>query len=228
MPNIVVYTAITNNYDTLKEPPIELRNEVDFVAFLGCDQIETSWQIRKAHSEFADPCRNAKIHKILPHIFFPEKTYSLWIDGSVEIKFTFPIEQLIDKYLKEFDLAVFKHRDRRCIYEEADACIRMRKDKRWIIHRQIAKYKNDGYPPNNGLAECTVLLRRHTEKICQFNEAWYQEIKNYSRRDQLSFNYVAHKVGLEFCYFPGFLGHKSNDWFNIQLHQYGKTRLCAK
>ena len=219
MSDIVVYTAITNNYDILKEAPIEIQSGVDFVAFLDSDQIATSWQIRKANSEFADPCRNAKRYKILPHIYFPEETYSLWIDGSVQIDFKFPIERLIDEYLKESDLAVFKHPERRCIYEEADACIRQGKDNPEIILRQIAEYRNEGYPPDNGLCECAVLLRRHTEKIRQFNEAWYQEIKNHSRRDQLSFNYVAHKIGLKFCHFPGSLRDRSNNLFHILPHQ---------
>ena len=218
MSDIVIYTAITNNCDTLKKPPIELENGTDFVAFLDCDQLVTPWQVRKAHSEFTDPCRNAKRHKILPHIYFPDKTYSLWIDGSVKFNFNFPIEQLIHKYLKDCDLAVFKHPERQCIYEEADACIGLSKDDPEIIRHQMACYKDEGYPPNNGLAECAILLRRHTEKVRQFNEAWYLEIKNNSRRDQLSFNYVAHKVGLKFCYFQGSLRNKPDDLWHIQPH----------
>ena len=109
MSKIVVYTAIAGNYDTLKEPPGKLLKEADFVAF--CDFIPTTraWQIQKTCAEFADPARNAKIHKILPHIFFPEATYSLWIDGSVKINRAFPIRQWIEEYLGEHDLAVFKH-----------------------------------------------------------------------------------------------------------------------
>jgi hypothetical protein len=218
MPKIVVYTAITNHYDTLKEPPIKLWKGVDFVAFLDHTPVATSWQIRTAASEFSDPWRNVKIHKILPHVFFPEATYSLWIDGSVEMNFNFSVQQLIDVYLKEHDLAVFKHPERQCIYAEGEECIRIKKDDPAVIQRQMAAYRNENYPPNNGLVECAVLLRRHTGKVRQFNEAWYQEIKHNSRRDQLSFNYAARKTGLEFCHLPESLRHGAGSMFQIQPH----------
>jgi Protein of unknown function (DUF616) len=218
MSKIVVYTAISNNYDTLKEPPDKFRHEADFVAFLDHIPRAASWQTRKVCSEFTDPCRNAKIHKILPHVFFPDATYSLWIDGSVEFNFTFPIRRLVDEYLKEHDLAVFKHPERHCIYEEAEVCIAQGKDVPAIIQRQMARYRKEHYPSGKGLAECTILLRRHTEKVRQFNEAWYEEIKNNSRRDQLSFDYAAYKTGLKICYFPNSLRQSPDDWFQVQPH----------
>lgn len=218
MSKIVVYTAITNNYDTLKEPRIKLWKGVDFVAFLDHAPVATSWQIRKAGSEFNDPCRNAKTPKILPHVFFPDATYSLWIDGSVEINFNFSIQQLIDVYLREHDLAVFKHPERQCIYEEAAKCIRINKDNPAVIQRQMAAYRNENYPPNNGLVESAVLLRRHTGKVRQFNEVWYQEIKHNSRRDQLSFNYAARKTSLEFCHLPESLRRGAGSMFQFQPH----------
>jgi hypothetical protein len=218
MPKIVVYTAIAGKYDTLKEPPGGLLKEVDFVAFCDCTPPATSWEIRKVCTEFSDPCRNAKTHKILPHMFFPEATYSLWIDGSVAINGAFPIKQWIEECLSESDWAIFKHPDRQCIYDEAEACIRLSKDDPAIIQSQMALYRKENYPANNGLVESAVILRRHTEAVRQFNEAWFQEIRNNSRRDQLSFNYVAHKTGLKFRYLPESLRHGPDCYFQFQFH----------
>jgi hypothetical protein len=47
-----------------------------------------------------------------------------------------------------------------------------------------------------------VILRRHTDAIRHLNEAWWNEIVRGSRRDQLSFNYVAWKLGLRYATFP--------------------------
>ena len=53
-----------------------------------------------------------------------------------------------------------------------------------------------------GLVEAPVILRRHTAAIRALNEAWWAELVRGSRRDQLSFNYVAWKLGLSHAKFP--------------------------
>jgi len=225
MSKIVVYTAIAGKYDLLKEPPGKLLKEADFVAFCDFTLPNTAWQIRKVCSEFEDPCRNAKIHKILPHLFFPEAAYSLWIDGSVKITRPFPIRQWIQEHLREHDWAVFKHSERQCIYEEGDACIRLAMDDPAIIRNQMARYRSEQYPPNNGLVESPVILRRHTEAVRRLNEAWFQEIKNNSRRDQLSFNYIAHKNSLKFSHLPDSLRYGPGRYFRIQFHLAQELRI---
>ena len=76
----------------------------------------------------------------------------------------------------------------------------------------------DGYPANAGLSECCVLLRRHTDAIKDFNEAWWEEIRRGSRRDQLSFDYVARRCGLKYRYFPGSV-EQPNSLFRRDHHQ---------
>lgn len=206
----VVYTAITRDYDLLKSPPPQWRHQADFVAFLDAPQPDSRWSFRPIYRRFRDPCRNAKIHKILPHRYFPEAKYSLWVDGAVRITSTLALDQWADEYLKRHDLAVFKHRCRTCIYQEGAYCLHLGRDAPEVINCQMQKYFDEGYPAVNGLADCTILLRRHTKKIEQFNEMWYQEIKTHSRRDQLSFNYVARKIGLKYSHFPGLLGNSQH------------------
>lgn len=220
--SVVVYTAITNksnDYDDLKEQPSTARNTgVDFVAFLEAGIESKTWTCQQINKGLPDPNRNAKIHKILSHKYFPDKMYSLWIDGSVSIEFPFSIERLIEIYLADADIALFKHTERHCIYQEANICIQRRLDDPAIIKKQIEKYTKDGHPSNAGLGECTILLRRHTEQIKAFNEAWWQEIVAGSRRDQISFSYLARKMGIKIRYFPGHL-RSPNYLFTRELHK---------
>jgi hypothetical protein len=179
-------------------------------------QLSRFWHVKPLHREFDDPCRNAKIHKILPHLYFPKAKYSLWIDGSIQIKFQGSLEELAEIYLQERDIAVFPHRTRSCAYDEAESCIKQAKDDPAVIYRQMMHYKYDNYPFSQGLAECSVILRRHTEKVRLFNEVWWNEIKTHSRRDQLSFNYVLWKLSLRYAVFPGTLAE--NDLFVRHPH----------
>jgi TOD1/MUCI70, glycosyltransferase-like domain len=201
--SIVVYTAITRGYDTLKEQPPSATEGADFVAFIDRPARSRTWRTQDIHGDFRDPARNAKIHKILSHVYFPDAQYSLWIDGGVTIQFSYAIPELIERHLADCDLAVFRHKSRTCIYQEAGVCLGRRLDDPTVIWRQICRYTQEGYPPNAGLAECTVLLRRHSAGVKAFNEAWWDEIRRGSKRDQLSFPYVARKVGLRYGTFPG-------------------------
>ena len=223
---VVIYTAITNksnSYDNLKELP---RNVADVrkVAFLEENNVKTeTWDIQKIHSEFKDPCRNAKIHKILSHKYFPDAEYSLWIDGSVHVKFPYGMKRLIEIYLNGFDIALFKHSERRCLYQELKVCCDRKLDNIETMKKQVEKYRNDGYPVDAGLSECTILLRKHSEKMDAFNEAWWNEINSGSRRDQLSFDYVAKKFDLKINYFAGHLRAENylfkRDFHNKKTHK---------
>jgi len=201
--SIVVYTAISGNYDVLKPQPHTASAGASFIAFLDQAIEAPPWRSHPIHTGFADPNRNAKIHKLLPHTYFPNASYSLWIDGSVTIQFAHSISRLIERYLAACDLVVFQHRMRTCVYQEASICLQRRLDDPAVIWQQICRYTRAGYPANAGLAECPVILRRHTPAVNAFNEAWWEEITHSSRRDQLSFNYVARKLGLRYAIFPG-------------------------
>jgi hypothetical protein len=95
---------------------------------------------------------------------------------------------------------------RDCIYEEAEILIKMTdsgkfKDHPEIIKKQVEKYRAEGYPEHNGLLSSMIMLRRHNEsEVIQTMEDWWKELKLHSRRDQLSFNYVAWKNQLDFKY----------------------------
>lgn len=215
----IIYTAIANQYDELRNPCPNNSSISEFVAFTDSEQSSNTWKVLPIHNRFWDPCRNAKIHKILPHIYFPDAEYSLWIDGSVFFKPHFSITKMIETYLVKHDIAVFAHNKRTCIYAEAGTCIVKNKDDPEIIGQQMITYKSDGYPSNNGLAECTILLRRHTKKIQVFNELWWTEIQNHSRRDQLSFNYVTWKLNLSYCEIPGTVRNANMFFGNIKHNE---------
>jgi hypothetical protein len=195
---IVVYTAISNGYDELQSQIVE---ECDHVAFLEPKREFNEWQAQPLESRFGDPNRDAKIYKVLSHVYFPDKEFSLWIDGCVRLHV--PTKELIDRYMKDFDLLVHRHPVRKCIFEEARRCREFGLDDSATIDAQMQRYQADGYPANAGLHENRIILRRHNDRVRLFNELWWEEIQKGSRRDQLSSPYVAKRVGLKVGYFPG-------------------------
>jgi len=110
---------------------------------------------------------------------------------------------LAESFLSGADIAVFAHAERYCLYQEAAHCIHRHKDDPEVIRRQVSRYTQEGVPANYGLAECSILLRRHTKQVREFNELWWNEILAGSVRDQISFPYVAWKTGIKVNYIPG-------------------------
>jgi hypothetical protein len=134
---MVVYTAVTGDYDNLRRQPSNVTNWAGAVAFVDGPEPgdRMGWQCRTIANVSDDPVRNAKIHKVLSHKYFPDEEYSLWLDGNVVVNFDFPLRQLVSEYLSDCDLAVFKHSRRTCIYQEAQTIIHQRLDDPGIVRQ---------------------------------------------------------------------------------------------
>lgn len=185
----IIYTAITGGKDSLVTQG-NFEGVDAQIAFLDFQPEDNgSWQVVKAYDRFKDPNRNAKIHKVLAHQWL-DCEYSLWIDGNIVLDMS--IDEMIDKYLKDSDLALFEHYGRTNIYQEAKACKKLQLDDHEVIDKQISVY-GDKVP---NLYECPVILRRHTDETERFNNYWWSEICRHSRRDQLSCPFVVDKLGI--------------------------------
>lgn len=195
---IAVYTAITNDYDHLRVPKIQSK-DIDFFCFTDNSNLKSEkWKIIKMDDkECLDPIRQAKKVKVLPHLYFSDYEFSLWVDANFLI--LSDIQNLFNTFLKEASIACYKHPHRNCIYQEAEVCIQLKKDKRSIIDNQIFNYRSLNYPESNGLIASGIILRKHNDAhLIQLCEDWWREILQFSVRDQLSFNYVAWKNNINY------------------------------
>jgi hypothetical protein len=164
-----------------------------------------------------DNRRMARQYKILSHQYINEE-YSLWIDGNIDLKIPAEvlIPMLIEKYLKDADMATMVHPSRDCVYQEAETCKLLGLDLPEVIDAQMAKYRAEGYPEHNGMVATSFVLRRHTPQIEAFNNAWFSELCCHSKRDQLSFNYVCWKLGMKYNLFDG--AWQDNPYFIYNNH----------
>jgi len=200
--NVVVYTAIFGSYDTLRDP-IGLEKDVTYHCFTDITPPSDGiWQMHYQELEQRSNVRAARYRKIMAHKFLPDADYSMWIDGNIQL-INPRTRAKCFSYLGDADIALFKHAERDCVVQEAAANIVLGKDFPSNIHRQIQHYFNKGYLEHNGMVETNILLRRHTKSVQEFNEAWWDELEQHTHRDQLSFNYVAWKLGMRYNTFGG-------------------------
>lgn len=199
----VVYTAIFGGIRDSLHPPRARDPDTIYQAYVDTDRtvVQHGWTCRPPVWSHKNARLRARRHKTLSHELYPEVEYTLWVDGCLTP--LTPLSQLVDRYLQDHDICVFKHMQRRCVYQELEACIQLKKDHPHIMRQQVNRYRALGYPHHNGLAETTAVLRRHTPEIIRFNEAWWQQIKNGSVRDQLSIDFLCWQMGITYNVFAG-------------------------
>lgn len=193
----VVYTVITGNYDKLLTPTY-VNDNWDYICFTDNANLKSDfWQIRKIKDLKIDNVRKNRIYKILPHKYLSKYDYSLYIDGNFRIVGN--IDEYINKFSNGNNMLCFIHPERNCIYDEAEACINLKKDSERIITSQMEKYQSEDYPKNHGLIAGGVLFRKHNDpSVINLMNTWWEELKLNSYRDQLSFNYACWKNNFEY------------------------------
>lgn len=213
---IVVYSAIIGNYDSLIIPEY-ITNDWDYVCFSDIDiPGKHIFKICKPDYYNADPARTVRYIKMHPHNYFNEYDYSIWIDSNILIRGPHLENSVRDCIDRGVLLMCNPHPHRNCVYDELQACIDLNKDDKNIMETQIEKYKKEGFPEKFGLFEGNIIIRKHNdEKVKAFDQAWWNEIENGSRRDQLSAMYVLWKQQLPFTTLPDMKDvriHEGNDY----------------
>ncbi|KAF7098929.1 hypothetical protein CFC21_100617 [Triticum aestivum] len=229
----VVASGIFDGYDVPHQPSnISFRSQklfcflmvVDEVSFDFIEQNVTVkvdsaggkwvgiWRLVTLHRPpFDEPRRNGKVPKILTHRLFPQAWYSIWIDGKMELMVD-PL-LILERYLwrGKYTFAVAVHKHHRSIYEEGDAIKRRKRYARPLVDLQMKIYYHEGMEPwdekkrmPSDIPEGAVLIREHTTITDLFSCLWFNEVNLFTPRDQLSFGYVAHRLGdaLKFFMFP--------------------------
>lgn len=228
----VVYTAIFGNYEGLL--PQKKIAGWDFVCFTDDKSLSAApWTVKLMEQPIpGDPVRSSRYIKINPHLFLDQYDISIFIDGNFLI--IGDINKLVETMLSDAVIACFDHaqntRDpRSCIYEEYASIKQIaeklgtHKDDPQVMQRQVDLLKAEGYPEENGLVYSGVLLRRHNDSgLIRVMRDWWYMVQHYSRRDQLSFDYVMWKHGIRYRIIPGdsrrdngyfyMLGKHRRDW----------------
>lgn len=196
---IVAYTAVFGSFDCLMAAP--RFNDVDFVCFTDDSSFRArGWNVVVVEGPVGEARRNSRFFKVLPHRYFADYRFSVWIDGT-HCPRRDPRELLA--YCGSSGIGLYRHPERDCIYEEAEACVQRGFDE-GIIRKQMTRYVAEAYPKRNGLAQTTVMVRKHTSPaVIAAMECWWEEINAGSVRDQLSFDYAMWKLGIRYGCVPG-------------------------
>ncbi|WP_404290569.1 glycosyltransferase domain-containing protein [Microvirga sp. RSM25] len=191
---IVVYTAIFGKYDNLLLPDV-IDPGIDYVCFTDRPRDDYGvWQMRSAAYYHPDATRIARWVKTHPHDLFPDHEVAVWLDANIILKGD--VRQYIEQIGRErSDLGLVSHPHRGCFYEEAEACKRLKKDSTAAIDSQIEHYRQSGLPESQPVFETGfMIVDLRSSKTAAALHLWWQQIEQFSRRDQLGLAWVTYKL----------------------------------
>jgi hypothetical protein len=229
---LVVYTAFTGDYDSLKDPDF-IDDNTRYVCFTQNPDLKSdTWEIIQMEDSTLDDNRIAKQYKVFPNKYFPNNKYSFWLDGSFKIVGS--IREYVYKYIKSSMLTVV-HPERDCIFDEALSSIQFPRYSNYTIGKQVDKYRNEGMPSHYGLPSLGAIFRKHDDpEIISLMEQWWEEIINYTNQDQLSFTYLMWKnnfhpsVSSEYIWINDYWTKADDFHHKVELDDYITSRNLIK
>ncbi len=104
--------------------------------------------------------------------------------------------EIVDSFLSEKSIATCLHLERNNALSEISTCLTYGLEHPVPAHKLMAFFKEINFDGGERLAATMVLIRNlNDRRVISFNEIWYSMIFNFTRRDQLTFNFAAEKAG---------------------------------
>lgn len=202
MTKLVVYSAVIGGYDPIRDP-LNPNPEVDYVLFSDVPVRSNVWDVVLVKQDGPIKYSRRKLArhiKLLAHQFVPDAEYTIWVDGWLQL-ICDPFKLL--PFLGENDIAMEKHHERDCVYDESAEVIRVRKVVAPIhAQQQVNRYRQEGFPEHYGLTASYLVARHQTERMKELELMWWSELKDNTLRDQLSFLPCCWRLGIECSILP--------------------------
>jgi len=207
---LVVYTALVGPKEALNNPldglPAEATTDLDldFVCLTDDPALRSPvWRFLQLPTSHLPAEKLSRRPKALPHDYFPDAEYSLYIDNTVTFKRLPQASDLASP--RPYLFRAFRHARHTQLDQEAYAIAALGYEAPAVIAEQFDFYASR-LPLGNitPLTTATVLLRsHHHETVRRFGTIWWENILAFAKRDQLSFDFALRQAEAEVDYFPG-------------------------
>ena len=194
----VVYSVIIGDYD--KIPNFSKQKGYNYFLFSDKNYKNTNWTIihipKLIEKMKLSQVKMTRYIKLFPHLFFKDYELSIYLDATFII--IGDLNELLLRVLNpSFDLYFIQHPVRNKIFQEFKTILRYKKEKKKIISLVRKRYIKENFTNKLRLTENNIIIRRHNKKkVINLMKAWWNEIKNYSYRDQFSLNYAIWKSNI--------------------------------
>lgn len=203
MNKFAIYTAIVGKYDNILQPLVTGEG-FDFILFSNDikDKQIGVWKVRSIPYHNDIQTKVARWVKTHPEDLLSEYEYTIWMDANIQINDSFVYNRIIQLTESQSLISSMWHHERDCIYEEAIELLSRGMEHERIVYKWISQLKKRHYIHHNGLCETNVLFRANqSSSIHELDSLWWEIIDSFSKRDQLSFNYLLWRKKMACPYF---------------------------
>ena len=228
MNKIIIYTVITGNYDSIKQPLV-VEEGVEYVLFTNNPKIIDAGVWRVAHipselwqgrTERENNILLSRMVKILPHKYLPEGAeWSLYIDADMVIKR--PLTELLNNLHSKTLFAACRHSYCKSVQEEIEDLLSKNMVQLEQVQHQWNKYKEWGFRDDLGISENGLLIRKHNNQHVQsLMQLWWSEYQQGCLRDQVSLMPCIYKT--DFMPYFQFVEKniRANEYLDVLKHNY--------
>lgn len=228
MNKIIIYTVITGNYDSIKQPLV-VEEGVEYFLFTNNPGLldagvwkvvhipSEQWQGR---SERENNILLSRKVKMLLHKYLPEGAeWSIYIDADMLIKE--PLTKLLNNLHEDTLFASCRHSYCGSVREEIEDLVAKSMVDATQIENQWQCYVEWGFKDDLGISENGLLIRRHNDaRVAQLMELWWEEYQKGCLRDQVSLMPCMCRTG----FMPYFqfieMDIRNNNFVEVMRHLY--------
>lgn len=187
-----ISTAIVGGIDKPKCIPFQVMEQGNSLSlsFYNEDYVP-DWYLKYPHRT------QALYFKTNLHELHSLSDYCIWIDSKVQIDSVDFVQQCLNA-IGDGDIAILKHGERTCVYEEIDYIeSQIIQGNRYLaaryahrpIRQQVEYYRAAGYPKNNGLNDCSIFIFKNNKTMDNIMHHWWHDCLK-GNFDQISIQYI--------------------------------------
>jgi glycosyltransferase involved in cell wall biosynthesis len=189
-----IYTSIIGDYDNLTTTTKHKQENWDYICYTDNYKLESDfWKVIYVNNNDSSELHNHKLARYFKTNFqnyLSSYDVILWKDSRIVINCD--LNEYIN-LLGDNDILFMKHPDSNSILEEFSTLLSLNLENKNMINKIKKRYEEDLYNYDNGLIASGIILFKNNDRVINFFETWWNEIKNFSHRDQLSANYALFK-----------------------------------
>ena len=228
MNKTIIYTVITGNYDSSKQPLV-LEEGIEYILFTNNPEIMDAgaWKVQQISSEQwqgrTERENNILLSrkvKMLPHKYLPKECeQSIYVDADMLIQG--PLTRLLKDLREDTLFAACRHSYCKSVQEEIADLLVKNMVRQEQVQLQWNKYKEWGFRDDLGISENGLLIRRHNDRRVQkLMELWWNEYQQGCLRDQVSLMPCMYKAN--FVPYFQFIEKniRANEYLDVLKHNY--------
>ncbi|EAZ81169.1 DUF616 domain-containing protein [Algoriphagus machipongonensis] len=223
----LIYSVVTNQYDTIK--PVQSFSGFDFWLFTDQEDLKVEGWETKPIPKSEEPIKQQRLIKIKSSELPSEYDLTIYMDGNMEI---IQDPQLFLDRFYNGGFMTCVHPKRSTLQEEAKEILRKKKDLPVNVEKTLAFAESQGFKDDIGLFETMVLVRDRSQEVKDLESQWAKVFSENSHRDQLSLPIASFLSGVSIHGIPRielFKYIKRNRGHNVSLKFFrGSSKPHAK